>query len=212
MIQFKDVSLRFEKKHIFSKLNVEIKTNEKIIITGNSGSGKTSLFHLLLGFKIPTSGVIYFKNKPISSSTISLIRRSIAYIPQEINIGNGEVLSLIKSFFSFKANRHLQIDQNLLDDLLRLFQLDKQILKKDVSKLSGGEKQRIAIIISVLLKRNIFLLDEITSALDKTLKHKVANFFLNQDTFTVIAISHDEIWYDNDKCKIFNMETKQWGH
>lgn len=61
----------------------------------------------------------------------------------------------------------------------------------DIEALSGGEKQRIAIINGLLLSRDIYLLDEITSALDASLKKKVIDFFYLHPTFTVLSISHD---------------------
>jgi len=73
------------------------------------------------------------------------------------------------------------------------FELDKSILHSDLSEISGGEKQRIAIIIALLLERKIFLLDEITSALDNESKQSVVDFFLDLDA-TVIAVSHDQGW------------------
>ena len=76
--------------------------------------------------------------------------------------------------------------------------------------MSGGERQRLAIIISVLLKRNIFFLDEITSALDKHLKKKVADFFVEKDDWTAIIISHDPVWLENQSVKVFDLEEGKW--
>jgi putative ABC transport system ATP-binding protein len=73
---------------------------------------------------------------------------------------------------------------------------------------SSDLRQRVAIVISLLLERKIFLLDEITSSLDKDLKKTVADYFLDNPDWTVIAISHDEPWHMHPKAKIIEPE---WG-
>ena len=85
------------------------------------------------------------------------------------------------------------------------------MLRKDPSELSGGEKQRLAIIVSILLERKVFLLDEVTSSLDKHLKKKVINYFIEQDDWTIVAISHDPGWLDNPRVSIFDLEIGKWG-
>jgi len=90
------------------------------------------------------------------------VRRQLAYVPQNPDIGEGKVRGLIESVFDHKANRELSLDQGELGELLEQFSLEQDILEKNHQDLSGGEKQRVAIIIAVLLRRCIFLLDEFT--------------------------------------------------
>jgi len=71
------------------------------------------------------------------------------------------------------------------------FELSEDILSKNIEELSGGEKQRIAIINALILNRKIFFLDEITSALDKVLKARTLDYFLQNPDLTVLYISHD---------------------
>jgi putative ABC transport system ATP-binding protein len=78
--------------------------------------------------------------------------------------------------------------------LFAFFDLPLKILKEDYVNLSGGEKQRIALIVALLLKRDIFLLDEATSSLDRELKLRVIDFFTHRPEWTVLSISHDQDW------------------
>ena len=87
-------------------------------------------------------------------------------------------------------------------DFLRL---PASVLDDEYEKLSGGEKQRIAILIALLLKRNIFLLDEVTSFLDAELKKKIITFFTQNREWTVLAISHDPDWLDADNIKVIRL-------
>jgi len=84
------------------------------------------------------------------------------------------------------------------------------VLRKDTSELSGGEKQRLAIIVSILLERKVFLLDEVTSSLDKQLKKKVINYFIERDDWTIVAISHDPGWLDNPRVRVFDLDVGKW--
>ncbi|MCK4941335.1 ATP-binding cassette domain-containing protein, partial [candidate division WOR-3 bacterium] len=77
---------------------------------------------------------------------------------------------------------------------------------ENFEKLSGGEKQRILIVIALLLKRSVFLLDEVTSALDSELKEKVRDFFLKGDDWTVMVISHDKDWLERPELKVINLD------
>ena len=78
-----------------------------------------------------------------------------------------------------------------LNELLKYFELESDILEKEIERLSGGEKQRIAIINALLLEREIFLLDEISAALDKKLKIKTLDYFFKNKEYTILSISHD---------------------
>ena len=70
-------------------------------------------------------------------------------------------------------------------------------MRKILKHLSGGEKQRIGILIALMLGRDIFLLDEATSALDSELKKRVVDNFLKHEDWTVFIISHDKEWERN---------------
>ncbi len=97
-----------------------------------------------------------------------------------------------------------------MQELLQVFELDKEVINKDIEELSGGERQRLAIVIAVLLRGDVFLLDEITSALDKHLKKKVVDFFVAREEWTCLVISHDPAWLENPAVQVFIMEEGKW--
>ncbi|MCX5770731.1 MAG: ATP-binding cassette domain-containing protein [Candidatus Hydrogenedentes bacterium] len=76
-------------------------------------------------------------------------------------------------------------------ELFERFMLGRDLINQQVTELSGGEKQRVALISSILLGRRIFLLDEVTSALDSAAKGAVLEFFRPRGDVTVISVSHD---------------------
>ncbi|MDQ7031364.1 MAG: ABC transporter ATP-binding protein [Desulfonauticus sp.] len=210
MIEFHNVYLSFGQKTIFSNFNLKIKKGEKIVFIGKSGCGKSSLFELLLGFKKPEKGNIIFKDKKLDASYIWQVRRQIAYVDQDVSFPNQKVFDFLNFIFSFKANKHLEFEQNRLISVLEKFELDYNIINKDIGELSGGEKQRLGLVIAILLQREIFLLDEVTSSLDKKLKQKVVDYFMSSHNFTVLSISHDPEWLEHPKAQIYNLELKKW--
>lgn len=195
MINFKNIDLTFNSKPIFENFSFSIVKFGKAAIKGRSGSGKTTLFNLIMGFLKPDSGVIFFDEKKINRKTISDIRKRIAWLPQNPNIiGRGKVREQIMIPFTFHFNKHIMPSNNTLLYEFECLNLDKGILESSFDEISGGEKQRIGIIICKLLKRDVILLDEPTSALDKKNLSAVAQYLCSETKVTILSCSHDEEW------------------
>jgi putative ABC transport system ATP-binding protein len=159
---------------------------------------------LILGYVYPESGSILFAGKTMDKHLVWDLRKSVAYVGQNTDIGEGQVLKQIKRYFEFKTNRNLALDN--LKIIMNKFLLPEEILNKNIEELSGGERQRMAIIIALLLNRKTFLLDEITSSLDAELKTIIANYFLDNPEWTVITISHDAVWHEHPNVKLIYPE------
>jgi putative ABC transport system ATP-binding protein len=210
MITFDHIHLAFDGRKILDDLSFKVKRGEKVVVLAKSGAGKSSLFSLLLGFIEPNEGGVFFDGRMIDEKIVWEVRKKIAYIDQDVSLGGGKILDLFDLVAKLKANIHLDGFREQLRELLQYFELDKEIIKKDIEDLSGGERQRLAIVIVVLLQRDVFLLDEVTSALDKQLKKKVADFFIARKDCTCLVISHDPVWLENPAVKIFKLEEGEW--
>lgn len=210
MITFDHIHLAFDGRKILNDLSFEVKRGEKVVVLAKSGAGKSSLFSLLLGFIEPDEGKVFFDGRMIDEKIVWEVRKKIAYVDQDVSLGAGRILDLLDLVAKLKTNIYLDGFRGQLQELLQYFELDKEIIKKDIEDLSGGERQRLAIIIAVLLQRDVFLLDEVTSALDKQLKKKVADFFIAREDWTCLVISHDPVWLENPAVKIFKLEEGKW--
>ena len=180
------------------------------MLIGKSGSGKSSLLGLLLGFIEPSKGKILFEGMRVDKKSAWYVRKKVAYIDQNVSIGDGKVLDLLNFVSKLKTNKSLDFNKSKVNGLLSDFELSNDTINQELEDLSGGERQRLAIVISILLERNIFLLDEVTSSLDKPLKKKVTDYFVERENCTCLVISHDSIWLDNPAVKVFDMEEGKW--
>ncbi len=194
IIIYDNVSVKIDGSYLFKDFNLSLEDKEKVILYGHSGIGKTTLFKLLLGYSRPDEGKIYFNGKELDDNLIWDIRKKVSYVPQNLDLSDEIVITFIDKIFSYKNNKSSEYNRYNLISYLNKFNLSENILKKNFQKLSGGEKQRIAIIISILLNRDIYLLDEVTSSLDKDLKDKVIDFYTKDVDKLVIIISHDSNW------------------
>jgi ABC-type multidrug transport system ATPase subunit len=198
----KNISKSFNGKNIINHMSLEIPAGSKVAVTGKSGAGKSTLVNMLMGFILPDSGNITLLGMDVNEENINEIRENISWVPQELNIDVNYVRDLLLLPFSFNKNKKESPTEKTIINALDKFGLNEDILTKDVSDISGGEKQRIFLTSSSLLKRKICFLDEPTSGLDADSKRKVINYFLNECTSTVIAVTHDQEWMDVSDIKI----------
>jgi len=186
-----NITIAVNGQQLITQFNLDIASAEKIVITGQSGCGKTTLLKAILGFIIPKTGSIKIKGSNLDKHSIWQLRKHFAYVPQQPQFPQITVEDILPLPFHLNANKSLAKNLLKIPELLQAFNLDKGILKKFPQDLSGGEKQRLAFIQAILLDRDIYLLDEITSALDPKNKSTVIDY-IDSIKKTVICIAHDQ--------------------
>ncbi len=201
-IILRNISKSFNGVNIISNLSLEIPAGSKVAVTGKSGAGKSTLVNMLMGFILPDNGKITLLGMDVNEENINKIRENLSWVPQELNIDVRYVRDLLLLPFSYNKNKNNNPSEKTIINALDIFGLKEDILSKDVSDISGGEKQRIFLTSSSLLKRKICFLDEPTSGLDSDTKRKVIKYFLNECASTVVAVTHDQEWMDNSNIKI----------
>ena len=190
-IEIDNLTLRFGSQILVEHFTLSIPEGQKILITGSSGSGKSSLLRCLMGFILPCEGHIRILGTPLDGKSVWHLRQQMAYVAQEPQLGSGKVREVLKHPFMWKANHSQNYDADLVSQLCSRFYLPESLLDKDIADLSGGEKQRIALITALLLSRPIYLLDEMTSALDAESKKAVLDYWKDRSDMTVLMVSHD---------------------
>lgn len=200
-INFQDITYGYlsdnKQINIFNNLNLVINLNEITIIKGEIGSGKTTLINLIMKYQIPHKGEIFFNNIPYSKINTKDIRDKILYIPQNPILLNRTVYENISYGIKFNINKKLvdnYIDKYNLRNFINSLSngLDTNVGIHG-SKLSGGQKQIIWILKSIIINPEILILDEPTSSIDENTKNIVYDLLKTiMKNKTVIIITHDD--------------------
>ena len=195
-IEFKNVSFEYPDDHnrVFTGLNLEIKSGEKVAIVGPSGGGKTTLCNLIPRFYDVTDGEIQLDGENIKNFTLKSLRRNIGIVQQDVYLFSGTVFENI-SYGRPDATREEVIEAAKkagADEFITELKdgYDTYVGERGV-KLSGGQKQRISIARVFLKNPPIIILDEATSALDNESEFIVAKS-LNRlsEGRTTLTIAH----------------------
>ncbi|MBC2580604.1 ATP-binding cassette domain-containing protein [Clostridium sp. DJ247] len=190
LLNFEKVSYINENKTILKDISININYGDFISVVGPSGSGKSTFLKLCSQLISPTEGNIIFKNKSYMEYNPIEWRRSIAYCFQTPYLFGDTVMDNLNFPYSI---RNTKADLKRIQELLLIFRVNEDCLNKKVRNLSGGEKQRIALIRTLLFKPEILLLDEVTSALDVENTQVVENVIqsLNKEGITILWITHN---------------------
>lgn len=194
-ISFRNVSFQYkDDRTILKNISFHIKAGENIAIVGSTGSGKTTILDLIMRFYHPCEGEILLDGKDIREYSWEFLKRNIGIVSQDIFLWNRSIkenLEYIPTEVTeeqiIQATKIAQIH----DFIEQLPEGYNTIVGDRGIRLSGGEKQRLAIARSILYSPKILLLDEPTSALDaKTeslLQEQLEKMFNNK---TVITVAH----------------------
>lgn len=188
MFLFKEVLY----KNILNVKNLTIKKHAVTSIVGQSGSGKTTLLRLLNKLISCDSGEIFYNNQPLSDINSVDLRRDIVMLPQAPAIFNGSIKDNL--LIGLKFSEKSLVSDDKLYEVLTLVNLHKE-LNQDAEKLSGGEKQRIALSRVILMEPEVLLLDEPSSALDEETEYMIIEALVNytkKNNKTLIMVTHSK--------------------
>ncbi len=197
-IIFKNISFGYgeNKSHTLKKLNLHIKSGQKIGVVGHSGAGKSTLIALLLKNFEANDGDIIIDNQSIYHTSTDSLRSQIALIPQDIMLFHrtiGENIGYSQESATQAQIEHAASAANIHNFIESLPQKYDTLVGERGVKLSGGQRQRIAIARAILKNAPILILDEATSSLDSETEQEIQksiNKMLEIKNATVIAIAH----------------------
>lgn len=195
-IQFNDVSFTYTHTGIkaLNNFSLDIKAGEKVAIIGKTGSGKSTLVHLLLRMYDAQQGEVLVDGAPINKYALETLRSQVAYAPQEAYLFSDTVYNNIKFGKPEATERDIKRAAHLAD-----FQKDIDGLKEGYETmigergvmLSGGQKQRLVLARAILKESPVLLLDESLSAVDTQTEQTILSNLQEyiQDK-TTIVITH----------------------
>ena len=194
MLHLNNACIAFGTEVLFSGFEMKLEKGETACIVGQSGCGKTSLLNAVMGFVPLYEGTIKVGGTLLDKSTIDLVRRQIAWIPQELALPFEWVKEMVSLPFELKVNRSVPFSEERLFMCFDELGLEHELYFKRVNEVSGGQRQRIMLAVAALLNKPLIVIDEPTSALDTGSTDKVLAFFRRQAEkgAAVLAVSHDK--------------------
>ena len=214
MLKLEKICKKYDNKNIFCNVNFQASTGEIVLLTGESGIGKTTFLEIIAGLRKIDSGKYYYDNQEILSNDDDIMsdfrNKNIGYILQDFalvddyTVLENIILPVLYSRFFSKEEAILRAKSFAVK-----FSLEKELDKK-VRFISGGQKQRVAIIRSLILNPEIILADEPTTNLDSNNFRLVLEMFQElkkQEKIIIIATHDDRIKKIADRTyKIINQE------
>lgn len=201
MLKIQNLSMKYDNKPIFYNLNIIINEFDKIAFYGDSGIGKTTLFNLIHLDLSPNKGNILYLDQNIYNFSFhkkqKYKNKIVSYVSQRQNFfENKSVFENLNIFYKKKDIIDILTKTNLVG-----------LANQKFSTLSGGQKQKIAIIRAMLANTKIYLFDEITSALDKQSEQEILKFiFTFLKNKTLLFITHNLESIENMVNKIYKLE------
>ncbi len=185
MIIISNLVKRYNKLEVLKGINAEISKGKVTAIVGPNGSGKTTIIKILLGLVKPDYGIITINDERINGDYH--YRYNIGYMPQTAsypeNLTVLEVLNMIKDL----RDRGDKLEENLI----KQFDLTSE-LNKQIRNLSGGNKQKLSVVIAFMFNPDILIFDEPTAGLDPISSNRFKEIVLSKknDGNTIILTSH----------------------
>lgn len=185
LIEIKNIFKQFGDKKVLQDLSLDIFENQNLAILGGNGAGKTVLTEIIVGLNKVEKGTIeYFFDTKNWQNQLG-IQFQDATFPKGIKVW--EVVRFITGLYSFQENKEK------LKELIQTFGI-VEFYAKEASSLSGGEKQRLNLLLAIIHNPEVIILDEISTGLDVVLRKRIITYikkFAIENKSSVILISHD---------------------
>ena len=184
------------KVEVLKDFSLAINKNQKILIKGHSGGGKSTLMKIILMLLKPDSGEVLINEQPLDKK----YERLFAYVPQDNLLMQGTIKDVV-TLFDNKVNKDLFNESLKISEssnfVNNLALKEETYLNEKGSGLSLGEMERIAIARAIYSEAPILLLDECSASLDAATEEKVLSNILSLENKTIVLISHHK--YDESK-------------
>ena len=197
-ISFENITYKYNKtnKPTLNNLNLKIKKGERVAIVGQSGAGKTTLLNIILGLLEPNTGKIKINGTEINNM-LEVMNKITGYVPQEVFILDESIEKNITLNEKISHNDRRKIVKILKQvNLYEIFKNNQRSLKNKIGqsgiRISGGQRQRLALARALYQRKEIIIFDEATSSLDleteRDIYKELSKF--KRDDYTFLVITH----------------------
>lgn len=206
-ITFQNVGLDYFGDEIIAPLSIHVEKNATLVISGRSGSGKTSLAKMLMKFLEPTEGDIFIDDVNINNVNTPYLRNHIAYVGDAPFFFNGSIYeNLTFGLTEIPTNNEIMdLCQKMgINELIENLPNGLQSkLQDDAQNISSGQKQRLYLVKTLLTRPSIIILDEATNHLDRetetSILDNLTDIKVKQGLILIIINHNEETWHYADK-------------
>ncbi|SDP50468.1 peptidase domain-containing ABC transporter [Clostridium gasigenes] len=194
-VSLKNVTFRYgSRKPVLNDISINIPKGKKVALVGESGSGKTTISKLLLKYYTPEEGEININDYNIEELDLYSLRRSLSYVPQNIELFSGSIRENITLGCGNASYEEVKVaceNAGCKEFIEKLPGKYDTYLEEAGGGLSGGERQRLALARAFIKKPKFLILDEATSNLDFISEAKIYNtLFVKGKDITMLIIAH----------------------
>lgn len=208
MIEIKNLVKKFGDLWVLKNIDLTINDGERVVIVGESGTGKSTLLRCINYLEKPDSGTIIYDGNLITNKNLREYRQKVGMVFQSNNLFDN--LTVLENIILAPVKLNKGKTKKIIREADELLKKLDMYDKRDVypSSLSGGQKQRIAIIRTLMMKPKVILFDEPTSALDPTKVSEVQDLMikLSSEGITLVIVTHEPTFMSKVATKIVYME------
>ncbi|TFG77677.1 MAG: ABC transporter ATP-binding protein [Thermodesulfobacteriales bacterium] len=192
-IEFRNLTFSYNGNRVLNGVSLQIPIGQAMGITGATGAGKSTLFHLLTRIEDPPDGSIFIDGLDIKKIKRDSLRHGIIYVPQETTVFSGTIkdnISFMNPEITEEQIENAAKTTEIYDEIIQFpGGFDTRVGERGLS-LSGGQRQRLALARAILLKPKVLILDDVFSSLDlKTESLVLRNLRQEMKGTTLLAIS-----------------------
>jgi ABC-type sugar transport system ATPase subunit len=212
MIELQDIKKTYKNELILENLNFTFKDNEKYIISGESGIGKTTLVRIIAGLEQPDSGKVYIDDILCTGDKIFIhpSERKTGFIFQEPTLWPH--MNVKKNIlFGVKNKIEIKKKEVLYNEIVNALQIEN-VLKKYPSQISHGQAKRVSIARTIILNPKHLIMDEALANLDKKTKDIIVDYIIKYSeryNTSLIYITHDTKEFEGIDRTVMQIKNKK---